>query len=430
MKLIRFIILILIVLSMGFYGPGLSSASKVEELQNQIENRSSSISELEKEIAEYQKQIQKVSEEKQTLNNEVYRLNLDKKKLTSDITLTNNRIYETNLDIEDLTDGIGDKEKRIKNNTIALSETMRLIYESDSNSLVEILLSTDDISDFWGDVEDLQRFQIGVRERTFELQNLKTDLEENKKLTEEKERELLGYRADLSDKKEIVEYNKKEKDQLLSTTKNKESEYKKILAEKEKLREAFLQEIQNLESQLKMVIDPNSIPDTGKGVISWPLDSIFITQYFGKTEFSTKNPQVYSGNGHNGIDFRASSGTKIKSVSGGVVKGTGNTDTVPAKCYSYGKWVLIEHENGLTSLYAHLSLIKVVPGQVVNRGDVIGYSGNTGYSTGPHLHFGLYASSGVKIEQFTKSINCKDKFVPIAPYSAYLNPLSYFPEYK
>lgn len=427
---IRFLILILVLLSAGFYNPDFSNATKVDELKTQIEEKNKSMAELEAEIAQYQKELEKVGAEKQTLNNEVYRLNLDRKKLLADINLINNKIKATNSDIENLTLEIGDKEKKIQANSIALSESIRLMNEYDANSLVEILLSNDDLSEFWDNVEGLQKFQIGVKEKTYQLQNLKTEFEKNKEETEQKERELVSYSSELSDQKQIIEYNKNEKNQLLSLTKSKESNYIKILEEKQKLRKEFEKEVADLESQLKVEIDPSSIPDTSYGVLNWPLDDIYITQYFGNTEFASKNAQIYNGKGHTGIDFRASSGTKVKAALGGVVKGIGNTDTVPPKCYSYGKWVLIEHSNGLSTLYAHLSLIKVTPGQTVNSGEIIGYSGNTGYSTGPHLHFSVYATKGVQIMRFENSINCKDKDIPLAPYNAYLNPLSYLPKYN
>lgn len=425
-KIITFIIIFVL---LGIQAP-FSSAANIDELKNKIEERNNNINELEEEIKKYQKELEIVGEEKKTLNNEVYRLNLDRKKITTDISLTNNKIYSTQLSIEKLGIEVDDKDKRIENNMVGLSESVRLMNEYDSNSLVEILLSNNELSEIWDDIEGLQRFQIGVREKTAELRDLKTSLEENKKETEEKKRELIGYRSELSDQKSIIEYNKKEKDQLLSATESKESNYKKILAEKERLREEFEQELKDLESQLRVEIDPDSIPKSDYGVLNWPLDNIYLTQYFGKTSFSTQNPQVYNGKGHTGIDFRASSGTKVKAALGGVVQGIGNTDTIPPKCYSYGKWVLIKHNNGLSTLYAHLSLIKVSPGQTVNSGEIIGYSGNTGYSTGPHLHFSVYATDGVQITKFEKSINCKDKYIPLAPYNAYLNPLSYLPKYK
>jgi len=102
-------------------------------------------------------------------------------------------------------------------------------------------------------------------------------------------------------------------------------------------------------------------------------------------------------------------------------------------CGSYGRWVLIKHNNGLTSVYAHLSASIVEVGQSLKTGDIIGYSGGTpgvngsGYSTGPHLHLGLFASQGVEIRQFTTSKHCKHTFVPIADLRAYLDPLAYLP---
>ena len=86
---------------------------------------------------------------------------------------------------------------------------------------------------------------------------------------------------------------------------------------------------------------------------------------------------------------------------------------------------MVKHPNGLSTLYAHLSLQTVSIGEVVSSGQVIGYSGNTGYSTGPHLHFGVYATQGVEIKTFDSSKNCKGATVPLADLKAYLNPLSY-----
>ena len=87
-------------------------------------------------------------------------------------------------------------------------------------------------------------------------------------------------------------------------------------------------------------------------------------------------------------------------------------------------WVLVRHGNGLTTLYAHLSSISVSKGQSVLTGQLLGHSGNTGYATGPHLHFTVYASDAVQFKQYT----CRSGptvTVPISAYSAYLNPMDY-----
>ena len=101
-----------------------------------------------------------------------------------------------------------------------------------------------------------------------------------------------------------------------------------------------------------------------------------------------------------------------------------NTDLVRG-CYSYGKWIMLKHANGLSTLYAHLSLQSVSVGQQVATGQILGYSGNTGYTTGPHLHFTVYASSGVQILNRRSSVCGATYTMPIADLKAYLNPLLY-----
>ena len=77
----------------------------------------------------------------------------------------------------------------------------------------------------------------------------------------------------------------------------------------------------------------------------------------------------------------------VKIVDGdGTVLGTGNTDAIKG-CYSFGRWVLIQHDNGLSTIYAHLATMLVSKGDAVSTGQLIGYSDTTGYAVGPHLHF-------------------------------------------
>jgi murein DD-endopeptidase MepM/ murein hydrolase activator NlpD len=106
---------------------------------------------------------------------------------------------------------------------------------------------------------------------------------------------------------------------------------------------------------------------------------------------------------------------------GGVVT---DTEAVITKngC-QYGKFVLIKHSNGLSTIYGHLSQVNVTPGQAVSTGERIGYSGNTGYTTGPHLHFGVYATQGIRI---INSIgNCVGIKTVSASLNAYLDPMLY-----
>ena len=119
----------------------------------------------------------------------------------------------------------------------------------------------------------------------------------------------------------------------------------------------------------------------------------------------------------------ASIGTPIKSAQTGIVTDTGNTDTY-CDGVSYGKWILIKGDNNLSTLYAHLSLIKVSPGETMQAGQIIGYSGDTGYSTGPHLHFTIFATQAITMGYQSKVCGIWMK-MPVSPYNGYLNPLSY-----
>jgi murein DD-endopeptidase MepM/ murein hydrolase activator NlpD len=92
-----------------------------------------------------------------------------------------------------------------------------------------------------------------------------------------------------------------------------------------------------------------------------------------------------TGNIHAGLDHRASAGTPIRAVADGVV-------TIVREWKLHGNTVGIDHGQGLESMYQHLSRFAVAEGAVVKKGEVIGYSGSTGRSNGPHLHWTLYAN--------------------------------------
>lgn len=404
-----------------------ANAAIIDELKQDIADRNTKIEGLEREIEAFQTELVEIGEEKQTLQTAVRILDISRNKLSTDIQITENRIYSTGLQINQLGIEIEEKEERIVQNTATVAKAIRTIHEIESQSLIEALLTHDNLADFWDEVETLQQFQIVMRKELTRLVAFKNDLEKKIFQSENKKQDLTGFKSELGDQKKVLDISRQTKDTLLKTTKNKESNYKKLLDEKIKLREQFEQELFDFESQLKIAIDPESIPPAQSGILVWPLKDIKITQYFGNTKFASENPQVYSGKGHNGVDFRAAPGTKVKAALGGVVTAWGNTDAVRG-CYSYGKWVLIKHNNGLSTLYAHLSHISVQKNEEVKTGSIIGYSGNTGYSTGPHLHFTVYATQGmriVKLGDIKKITNCAEISIPVADPKAYLNPLSY-----
>lgn len=401
---------------------GVSFAQSIDEIKQNINSHSDKIKQLEEEIKTYEKQIEAVGAEAQTLQNAIKVLDINQKKISAEIAKTETNIQKTNLIIKNLSGEIGDAETKIASNVEAISKTLGDMQKQDDESLVESFLTNKSLANIFDEYETISRFQQKIREQSQALEIHKDELSDKKTTSEKEKSKLVSLKSELGDQNKILSQNKKEKNNLLTITKNKETEYKKILTERQVEKERFERELFDFESQLKRAIDPNSFPSSGKGILSWPLDSVFITQYFGKT---TDSKRLYLSGTHNGVDFRASRGTPVKAVLSGTVKGFGNTDEQRG-CYSYGKWILIEHPNGLSTLYAHLDLIKVSKGQQISTGEIIGYSGQTGYSTGPHLHLTVYASQGVEIQKYSSSINCKNVTIPVAGINAYLDPMLYF----
>lgn len=402
-----------------------SRAESEELIKNQIELNNQKIRDLEREIAGYQSQIAQIGKEKNTLQNAIKTLEISGQKLDADIMLAQSKIDLAEQNINKLKAEIAVAEEKIALNKEAISLTLRSVQEKSDSSLVQALLSHDSLSEYWGSVDTLYAFQQSVSASVDELDILRTELSEKRSVQEGLRQQEVALREELKSKAGLVIENKQEQARILAETQGKESEYQDLLAQRQARKEAFEADILELESKLNLNVDASAIPASGPGSLAWPVDNVIITQYFGNTAFATANPQVYNGSGHNGIDLGGPVGTPIRSAAAGVVIGTGDTDAV-CRGASYGRWILVRHDNGLSTLYAHLSQIGVTQGQRVARGEGIGYMGATGYVTGPHLHFTVYASDGVQVSTMP-SRGCAGAFytLPLADQQAYLNPLSF-----
>lgn len=422
------IILFVFFLSLSSYLLALSSprvaAQTASEIQAKIDKRNADIDKLEKEIKEYQKQIESLGTQALSLSQTIKSLELTRKSLEANIALTEDKIAAKNYEIYQLSSQISFKENNIGDNRRIIARTFASMSEAPDQSLPELVLGQRSISDALDAVTSLGDLQASLYSRIKNLSTDKANLETNKAATEKAKNELSNLKNDLDDQKAVNLSTAAQQSALLKETNQSEAQFKKVIAAKKAQETAFQKEINDFESQLNLLVNPALIPSTGTGVLTWPLDTVRITQYFGNTSFSTANPQIYNGKGHTGVDFGVPIGTPVKAALSGTVIGIGNTDLYP-RCYSYGQWIMLKHADGLSTLYAHLSLQKVKIGQEVGTGEVIAYSGNTGYSTGPHLHFGVYATQGVQIKKFDTSANCKGATIPIADFKAYLNPLSY-----
>ena len=404
-----------------------NAQTEVERLQTQIKEKNERLAEIEREIAEFESALTEVGAEKDTLQRAIDQLNLERQKVQSDIKYTENRIDNTDLEINKLSIEIGDTESEIDRNEAAIGEILRSLNTSDDESMVEIFLRHENLSEFWNEVEGLETVRTSMSDRVQHLLILKDSLEGKRSDETQYRAELVTLRRQFTGQRAVLDNNKREKDTLLAETENEEAQYQAQLAAKNEAREQILREVREIESELQFILDPNKIPEKGTAVFDWPVANVRITQYFGYTRFALSG--AYSGNAHNGVDFGAPTGTTIFAPLSGTVRAVGNTDSVPG-CYSWGKWLLIDHPNGLSTLYAHLSHIGVSNGERVNTGDVIGFVGNTGYSTGPHLHFTVYVSEAVQVRrfnQFKAVTSCGAALSPFAAVEGYLNPLDYLP---
>ncbi|MEX2340868.1 MAG: peptidoglycan DD-metalloendopeptidase family protein, partial [Candidatus Paceibacterota bacterium] len=412
-------------LSSGF----VFAQSEADKLRSQKDQLSGQLADIEKEIAAFEAELNKVGAEKNTLQKAINQLELERSKVLADVRYTENRISTTDMQIGQLNTEIVVTSDGIDSNMSAVAEILRAVDQNDSESLVELLLRYDNLSDFWIQIEDLETIRKSMREKVQELNSLRGVLEE--KVLEETGRraDLVSLRQQYSGQQAVLDGNRREQTQLLTATKNEEAEYQKMLADRKAAREKMVKQVQDVESQLKFILDPNSIPTKGTAVFRWPLEKIVLTQYFGYTKFALENTGIYKNNMHNGIDLGAAVGTKIYAPLTGTVRATANTDLVPG-CYSWGQWVLVDHPNGLSTLYAHLSWTGVSAGQKLATGDLIGYVGATGYATGPHLHFTLYVSAAVGVKRFNefKAVTgCGAALSPFSAVEGYLNPLDYLP---
>ncbi len=406
-------------------------AQNVAMLQNTLSSKNDEVQQIQRELDQYQSQLNATSQKTQTLKSAVATLDLNAKKLAKQKQLYEKKIAISAEKLVLNQKTILDLQNGISENTLTNGQLIKQMSELEQTSLPEYLLSNNSISDFFDATITMGQVIKKLRSTISTMRVQKTSIEQAQKDLEKTTVELKQLQTELIDQEKIIEIEKQAKSKLLAESHNTESVYKKLVADTEKRIEALESEIRDYETKIKFMLDEKSLPKSGSAVLAWPVEKPFITQLFGKTKDSKR---LYASGSHSGVDFRGSVGTPIYAVASGIVEGTGDTDIICPKA-SFGKWIFIRHDNGLATTYGHLSLIKAVSGSRVAKGELIGYSGNTGHSTGPHLHITVYASHGVGGSDGARisekpSTACAGKMLrqPMAPINAYLDPMLYFPK--
>jgi len=383
-------VLVVVFVSQVFY-PISSLAASKSDLNDLIEGKNEELGELSAQIQQTQSTIGNLQGQGATLERAIKSLDAQIDQANYGIRSSEINIEKYGLELESLGYDLDEVIGEIDVKQIVVSEILRQVQQRDNEGILELLLKNDSLADSVFEIQSLQDLQSNLSLSISQLDGLQYRLEGNIEDTEVKKVDLENENITLKSRKVILGDQQGEKDRVLTETRNTESIYQQRLAGLRREQQEILDEISRIEDELRARFDPSSVPGRRPGLFSWPVvlkidgGLAVISQNYGETAYSTR---FYKGKPHNGIDIAAPLGTKVYAASGGVVERVDYNGWY----YQYGRYILVNHGNNITTLYAHLSRSAVSAGEVIKKGQLIGYVGNTGFSTGSHLHFGAYAT--------------------------------------
>lgn len=377
-----------------------------DALIEQIKAKEAEIAKLETELNKYKDTLSKTQAQSNTLKGQIALIEAQINKLKADLKITQAKISKTESNIKIYSRKIGEKEQKIKERQAAIAQSFRFLAYADNVGLASVLLASEKLSDFLSHNEYITTLENGLYENFKILSQDKQELERLLSGQKELKTDLDDLKGELQSKTQFIESQKQEKNALLKETKNQEIEYQKIISQIQIKQAAIQKEILELENKLRGEV--SGVPTPRPGILTWPLIGR-ITQGYGPTSVTGFYNDAYKF--HNGIDIALEYGAPIRASLDGVVSASGDNGH-----YAYGKWLVIKHDNGLTTLYAHFSAKVVSVGQQVRRGQIIGYEGSTGFVTGPHLHFTIYSTNTFRVE---------NRWFGLLPLGGSVNPFDY-----
>lgn len=354
-------------------------------------------------VKKYEEIIEIKTKQLQTVNNQLGYINKEQAQNQKTLLETIKNLDTLSEKITALENSIEEKEKEIIYQKKMLSGLMQSYYDYDQQGILEIFFLDDNFISPFGQTDYIQQSGIKVSDLLATIKKNQQELIEDQKELQGSYEQSDKLKEELQSEKYELQLSASQKQKILAETQAEKEKYEKLLSDIE-------DEIYNLESTKS--VDYSKLPAAKGGYFNYPVSSVRITQGYGMTSYAKKG--AYGGKPHNGIDFGISVGNNIFAVKGGKVVGVGNNGK-----YAYGKWIAVDHGDGLLTLYGHLSSQLVSKGSAVKTGDKIGKSGNTGYSTGPHLHFSVFTS---KSFETVESKYVKGLMIPVG---ASINPTKY-----
>src|SRR5581483_9460684 len=269
------VLIIIFAMAAGFLPERFSAATPNEILAQQIESVRKERDALIEEQKRLERELEKASQESSNLGSAVKSLDATKKKLAADIKVTQSKIASTDLNIRMLENNVNTTKRQIDTHQKAVQTAIKALSDADSRPLLMDILAAADFGEMWKDHSELAGLSVSLNDEVKSLEQTKSDLTRQKTDKEKAKEQILALNQELTGQKSIVEESQKAKERLLADSKNKEALYQKMLADNKARQEQSEKDLFNLESELKFNLEPGSIPDAKKGILSWPLDNIF-----------------------------------------------------------------------------------------------------------------------------------------------------------
>lgn len=383
-----------VLLLIGFI-PGKAEAVTSGEVRQQID-------ELEEQEAELRQRMEALDAQIKENVSQMGDVVEQKEQIDQQISLLHDQIRNINDQIGAYAVLVADQQAELseaEENLVVLQqkykERIRAMEEQGSLSYWEILFEARNFSDLLDRINMIQEIVASDNRRLEELRAAKKRVEEASQILAQQKKQLELTRTERNTAQQLLSDKRLHADLLLRELLSRGEEYDRLMVESEQRQEELMQEIAEKENEYDRLAreewlatsvpettspDPGTFePPVGDGNWVTPVKQYVLTSPFGMR----LDPVLHYWKMHNGVDMAWDEGTPIYAARSGIVSETGYQEQ------GAGNYVYINHGDGYRTVYMHMTHFIVSAGDRVSAGQLIGYMGSTGWSTGYHLHFGI-----------------------------------------
>lgn len=352
------------------------------------------ITDLKVENAVIQSQIDSVRSQYNATASEIQAIVAKKDAVDQEIALLHQQILNMNEQLRVYGQMIADAQEQLDEATLKLAqlskkykERIRAMEEEGEITYWEVIFESNSFMDFLDRMTMVDEIAAADTQRLTELQNASAEVEENQRILNEEMMDLQETRDQLASTEEMLTEKRTESDELLRELIAEQEEFQVLLDESEAMQAELMTELAQKQKELqatkykeelvKMALKGENPPSNATWIE--PVSGYTITSAFGYRKAPTAGASTY----HQGVDMACDSGTPIYATRAGTVT------KAAYQAGGAGYYVSISHGDGFASIYMHMTRYVVSTGDTVSQGQLIGYVGSTGVSTGPHLHFGI-----------------------------------------